>query len=172
MNRTYFMQTPRIGFSVWTAEDLPFAKLLWGDPKVTRYICASGVFREEDILARLQREILGQETYHIQYWPIFALETRELIGCCGLRPYSENVYEIGFHLRPQFWGQGYAMEAAGRVIDYAFHTLGAEKLFAGHNPGNTASRKVLSKLGFSYIGDEFYEPTGLYHPSYELKDDL
>ncbi len=45
----------------------------------------------------------------------------------------------------------------------------ADALFAGHNPHNTESAKVLRKLGFHYIGDEFYEPTGLYHPSYELK---
>lgn len=46
--------------------------------------------------------------------------------------------------------------------------LKVEKLFAGRNPQNTASKKKLNKLGFHYIGDEFYEPTGLYHPSYEL----
>ena len=54
------------------------------------------------------------------------------------------------------------------IIDYAFTVLKAKKLFAGHNPNNIASQKVLSKLGFSYVRDEFYEPTGLFHPSYEL----
>ena len=46
--------------------------------------------------------------------------------------------------------------------------LNATAIFAGHNPKNTASCYVLEKLGFQYIGDEYYEPTGLYHPSYEL----
>jgi len=46
--------------------------------------------------------------------------------------------------------------------------LDANGLFAGHNPNNTNSRKVLEKLGFTYVGDEFYEPTGLYHPSYKF----
>lgn len=64
---------------------------------------------------------------------------------------------------------GYAVEAARAVIDDAFSVLNADGLFAGHNPKNTASAKVLGKLGFEYIGGEFYEPTGLYHPSYELK---
>lgn len=88
---------------------------------------------------------------------------------CGLRPRSEGTYELGFHLRPKFWRQGYAVEAARAVIDHAFSTLHADGLFAGHNPKNTVSAKVLSIVGFEYIGDEFYEPTGLYHPSYELK---
>ena len=81
---------------------------------------------------------------------------------------AEDEYEIGFHLRPAYWRQGYAAECARAVIDYAFSTLEAKKLFAGHNPNNTASAKVLGKLGFAYIGDEFYAPTGLNHPSYEL----
>ena len=55
------------------------------------------------------------------------------------------------------------------LIEYAFCVLNAKKLFAGHNPDNSKSRKLLEKLGFTYIGDEYYEPTGLYHPSYELE---
>lgn len=169
MKRDFFIKTDRVGFSIWKLGDYELAELLWGDPFVTRYICASGKFSADDIAARLKKEIDNNDKYHVQYWPIFELETEELIGCCGLSPYKENTYEIGFHLRPKFWKQGYAKEAANAVIAYAFTVLHAEGLFAGHNPNNTASQKVLSKLGFNYIGDEFYEPTGLYHPSYELK---
>lgn len=56
------------------------------------------------------------------------------------------------------------------MIRYAFEERKADRLFAGHNPKNTASKWVLEKLGFQYTGDEYYEPTGLYHPSYILKD--
>ena len=51
---------------------------------------------------------------------------------------------------------------------FQFTALNTERLFAGHNPNNIASKKVLEKLCFQYIGDVFYEPTGLFHPSYEL----
>ena len=139
-----------------------------GMGSVNRYICSSGVFTHEDIEARLQSEIRNNEEYHVQYWPVFELSSDALIGCCGLRPRETGVYEIGFHLRPEYWGKGYAAEAANAVIRYAFSDLHAEKLFAGHNPENTASRHVLEKLGFRYIRNEYYGPTGLYHPSYEL----
>lgn len=168
MARDFFLKTNRIGFSEWKQDDISLAELLWGDANVTQFICASGQFSANDIANRLQKEIDYNAEYHVQYWPIFELNTNELVGCCGLRPYNESKYEIGFHLRPKFWRQGYAVEAANAVIDYAFNVLRAEGLFAGHNPNNVASKKVLAKLGFSYIGDEFYEPTGLYHPSYEL----
>lgn len=169
MERAYFMKTTRIGFSVWRAEDHPLALSLWGDPAVTRYICASGIFSPEDIARRLELEIANDAQYGVQYWPIFSLASGDFIGCCGLRPRSEDQYEIGFHLRPGFWGQGYAAEAARAVIAHAFDALHARSLFAGHNPHNAGSRKVLLKLGFAYTGDEFYAPTGLMHPSYELR---
>jgi RimJ/RimL family protein N-acetyltransferase len=88
----------------------------------------------------------------------------------GFRPYGkqERVYELGFHFRRAFWGQGLAAEAARAVISYGFGTLGAEALFAGHHPLNEASRRVLLKLGFIYAGTELYQPTGLMHPNYWL----
>jgi len=168
MTRSYFLKTDRTAFSTWQDGDITLAKLLWGNADVTKYICASGKFTASEIEARLNTEIYNNKKYNFQYWPFFEQKTDELIGCCGLRPHSENRLEIGFHLRPKFWGRGYAVEAASAVIGYAFTVLDTESLFAGHNPNNTASQKVLSKLGFKYIGDEFYKPTGLYHPSYQL----
>lgn len=168
MKRDYFLTTERIGFSKWQEDDIELARMLWGDPQVTRFICASGKFSEEDIINRLNKEIENDIHFHVEYWPIFDKISNELIGCCGLRPYKKNQYELGFHLRPKYWRQGYGSEAARAVIKYAYDILKADALFAGHHPNNKASSKVLVKLGFHYIGDEFYEPTGLYHPSYEL----
>ena len=172
MVKDFFLMTKRIGFSKWQKSDSKLAEILWGDPDVTRYICASGKFSADDISARLEKEISNEKEYHVQYWPIFELSSKDFIGCCGLRPYRKNKYEMGFHLRPQFWGKGYATEAAKAVIDYAFSVLKTEALFAGHNPNNIASSKILVKLGFRYIGNEFYAPTGLYHPSYELRQKI
>lgn len=168
MEREFFLTTERTGFSAWREEDIDLAQLLWGEPAVTRWICASGKFSADDIAGRLQKEIDTNRRFHVQYWPVFELASGELIGCCGLRPYASHKYELGFHLRSKFWRQGYAVEVASAVIRYAFTVLKADGLFAGHHPQNTASKRVLSKLGFHYIGDEFYGPTGLYHPSYEL----
>ena len=53
MNRDYFLQTKRIGFSKWTDAVLPLARQLWGDPDVTRLICASGRFTPREQRYRL-----------------------------------------------------------------------------------------------------------------------
>ncbi len=169
--RKYFLKTDRCGFSHWAKGDMPLAASLWGESEVTRYICASGVFSAKEIENRLHTEIYNFEKFGVQYFPFYSLESGELIGCCGLRPYKDGkkVYELGFHLRKEHWHKGYATEAAAAIISYAFDTLGATELKAGHNPNNIASGRVLSKLGFRYECDEFYEPTGLNHPLYSLR---
>lgn len=166
--RTYFLKTERIGFSNWTKEDLGLALSLWGDEEVARYICATGKLSEQDVLKRLSLEMENGARFHIQYWPIFSLEDGEFLGCCGLRPgdMDKGIFELGYHLKRSQWGKGYATEAAGAVIHYAFDALRAANLIAGHHPQNEGSGKVLAKLGFHRIEDAYYPPTGLYHAAY------
>jgi RimJ/RimL family protein N-acetyltransferase len=165
----YSLKTPRLGFRHWTKEDLPLAQALWGDPAVTRFV--GGPFSPEQVAQRLDREIASQKNYNLQYWPIFLLESGEHVGCAGMRIYNleEKIYALGFYLRPPFWGQGFSTEAGRAVITYAFDTLDASALFAGHHPENAASRKVLAKLGFQFTHKQLYPPTGLDHDSYLLK---
>lgn len=166
--RSYFMRTSRLGFSRWSAEDLALAVALWGDARVTRLI--GGPFPERWIRDRLALEIATESAVGFQYWPIFRLSDDAHVGCAGLRPVpgEDGVLELGFHLRPEQWGHGYATESARAVMVHAFTTLGAGVLVAGHHPENDASRHVLGRLGFRLTHQEFYPPTGLDHPSYAL----
>lgn len=166
--RDYFLRAGRLGFSLWSKKDLFEALELWGNPEVTKFISADGKMSEEQVHQRLIKEIETFDRHHIQYWPVYLLETNQNVGCCGLRPYDseKNILELGIHIKERFWGKGIALEACSTVIEYAFNTLGVEALFAGHNPKNKASAKLLKKLGFRYTHDEYYPPTGLQHPSY------
>ena len=144
--KDYFMKTDRIGFSTWKSDDIILAHKLWGEKNVTKFICSNGIFSEDDIKNRLSIEVSNMEKYNIQYCPIFNLSNEDLIGCCGLRPFDSdvNAYELGCHLREKYWGQGYALEGI---------------------------KKLLEKIdGIKYIGKKFYEPTGLYHPAYEIEN--
>ena len=164
----YFLKSARLGFRCWSAEDLPLAISLWGNPEVSRFL--GGPFSHEKIKEKLAREIALMDACRVQYWPIFLLASGEHVGCVGLQPYKldEKIYELGVHLRRAFWGQGLALEAGKAIISFAFESLGARKLFAGHHPENNASSSVLKKLGFQYIGEEFYPPTGVMEPAYLL----
>ena len=150
------------------SEDLPAARVLWGDLQVTRFF--GGPFSDEEIVQRLQRELSRMETLRFQYWPIFQLSDGDHLGCCGLRPFrlADAIHELGFHLRPKYWGQGLAVEGARAAIAFGFETIGATALSAGHHPENLSSKKVLYKLGFRYTYDEFFPALGIDIPYYLL----
>ena len=160
--------TKRLFFRHWRAEDLPLAFALWCDARVATFI--GGPLTQAQARLRLEEQLESQRQHGFQYWPIFLRDGGEHVGCCGLRPRNpeQRILEIGFHLRPEYWGKGYATEGARRVAEHAFSKLGARSLFAGHHPENLSSRRTLEKLGFRYSHDELYPPTGLRHPSYFL----
>ena len=160
--------TARLHFRWWRTDDLELARVLWGDPQVTRLIDARGALTAAQVRDRLHAEIATADAHGVQYWPIFDHKNEGHIGCAGLRPYDleRAIYEVGTQLCAAHWGRGLATEAARSVLAHAFDHLHAQAVFAGHNPANHASRHLLGKLGFRYTHDELYPPTGLMHPSY------
>jgi RimJ/RimL family protein N-acetyltransferase len=78
-----------------------------------------------------------------------------VIGCCGIEQSADGA-ELGYWLGVDFWGQGYATEAARAVIDHAFGELGCDALQAGARVSNSASRRVLEKCGFQWTGVGLY----------------
>ena len=165
------IETERLLITTWTDRDLEDACALWGDPKVMQFIDVRGGLNRDQVWEKLHQEIERQQKFGVQYWKLLLKETKKTTGCCGLRPYNlkNRIYEIGFHIMSAYWGKGYASEAANAVIRYAFDKMRAPKLFAGHNPRNSTSKAMMEKLGFKFVGEQFYEPTGLNHPSYELE---
>jgi len=164
----YFMKSERLGFRCWSLEDFPLARELWGDIEVTRFF--GGPFSNEEVRLRLEREIERMKVHNFQYWPIFMLSDNDYVGCCGLRPYASDstIPELGFHLRPKYWGRGLALEAARAVIQFAFGTVDAKGLAAGHHPENANSKRVMAMLGFHYTHDEFFAALGMNIPYYVL----
>jgi RimJ/RimL family protein N-acetyltransferase len=73
------------------------------------------------------------------------------IGCCGLHK-KEGAYNIGYWVARPFWRQGYASEAARRVIAFAFDDLGVDGLLADWHHDNGISGQILAKLGFKAAG--------------------
>ncbi|HEU0029636.1 MAG TPA: GNAT family N-acetyltransferase [Kofleriaceae bacterium] len=160
--------TARLAFRAWRADDLELARTLFGDARVSALV--GGPFDDAAIAARLAFELANQRDHGISYY-VTALHDGTVVGCCGLKPRdpAQRIFELGFYLRPMWWGQGLAVEAGRAVIAHAFDTLGAASLFAGHHPENHGSRRTLEKLGFAYTHDEHYPPTGLMHPGYERR---
>jgi [ribosomal protein S5]-alanine N-acetyltransferase len=77
-----------------------------------------------------------------------------LIGNCGIRKASDGATEgdIGYELAPWHWGHGYASEAARAIVAFGFDTLGLHRIWAECVADNTASARVLEKLGLQKEG--------------------
>lgn len=80
-------------------------------------------------------------------------DTDEPIGSVGLeinRPM--NKAELGYWIAVDFWGRGFATEAAAALTAYGFGRLNLHRIAACHFVGNDASKRVITKLGMAYEG--------------------
>ena len=76
-----------------------------------------------------------------------------LVGLVGLEHQDGGRFELGYWIGEPWWGQGFATEAAGAAVRFAFEALGADSLEAGWLFDNPASGRVLAKCGFVRTGE-------------------
>jgi len=78
------------------------------------------------------------------------------IGMVGIGWREPDLPELGYWLAVEHWGQGFGTEAARAAIDFCFEETTAEQLCAGARVANPASRNVLEKCGFQWVGVELH----------------
>lgn len=85
---------------------------------------------------------------------IFELKSKRHLGIAALQGFSKRnpVAELSFWVRADKHDKGYASEAGGLLIAYAFRREGVRRLYSRIDPSNRAGRKVIQKLGFRYEG--------------------
>jgi [ribosomal protein S5]-alanine N-acetyltransferase len=84
---------------------------------------------------------------------VFRHAAGSFVGRCGIHRWSldgQAETEIGYIVRSEAWGQGFATEIGAAVVDHAFSTLRLAALVGFTRPTNGRSRRVLEKLGFDY----------------------
>jgi len=118
----------------------------------------------EDTRAMLERVKRRWAEWGYSWWSFFELDTGALVGAGCIQHLGRdraNPHEIGWRLRRDRWGRGYASEAARTMAAFAFETLRAPLLTAVCQPANTASAHVMTKLGMHYRGMEHWYDTEL-----------
>ncbi len=87
-------------------------------------------------------------------WAITLKENGKMIGTCGFTSFdfSNDSAEMGYVLNPRFRGQGIAPEALRAVMNFGFENLGLHRAEAKFIEGNTASLRVMEKVGMSFEG--------------------
>ena len=103
-------------------------------------------YTEDDAFEFLGIAAIGWATGGDLLFAIVEKASGAYLGGCGVHP--AHGWEIGYWLGKPYWGQGYATEAAGRLLAYAFNQCAADRLTARWFHDNPASGRVLAKLGF------------------------
>lgn len=148
--------TARLNLRRFMPADAAALSLIWSDPEVYRYL----PFDEPRDVAQAERSIKSIEDHWDQYgygvWAVCDKTTGALLGYCGLR-YLEDVSatEVLYGYAKASWGQGIASEAAQAAVRFGFEQAGLKQLIALAHPENVASRRVMEKLGMSYMGRVF-----------------
>ena len=163
------LQTSRLILRNWKQNDIePFA-ILNSDPRVCEFL--PNVLSQEETLTSV---IKIQSHFKKHAFGLFAVElisTKTFIGFVGLKYFSFDSHftpsvELAWRLSWKNWGQGLATEAAQKVTQYGFETLGLPEILAITAKNNQGSRRVMEKLGmFTNEDENFLHPQLEYsHP--------
>ncbi|SIR97841.1 GNAT family N-acetyltransferase [Micromonospora avicenniae] len=150
-DREVELETERLLLRPWRVAEAVVQRELWAerDPRVPphRRIDADG----HPTVAELEDSIRTNQLWSTGLLAVERKATRDVIGCCGLVDSgrgSDGEPELAFELLRRVWRQGYATEASLAVLDWA-RSSGYERLWATVWDWNTASRRVLAKIGFT-----------------------
>ena len=126
-------------------------------------------FSAAEVQSWLDRQINRYRTDGFGLWAIVSRQTGQMMGQAGLtwQPVMDSrVLEVGYLLKKKFWHQGYAREAAGACLAYAFEKLNRDRVYAMIKADNEASKRVARSLGMRkektfwthyYSGEKLHE---------------
>jgi [ribosomal protein S5]-alanine N-acetyltransferase len=150
--------TARLRLRSFTRADAEAAHRVYGDPDVMRYIEAGRpAAAQEDSRAMIDAYIEHERIHGFSFYAVIEAETGVLVGDAGLyrRERDGREVELGYTLGREWWGLGYATEAARACLEIAFGRVGLDQVIALVIPDNRASIRVLEKVGMSRVGPRF-----------------
>ena len=162
------LETDRLLLRAPVRDDAEALAPMYADPEVMRYVGDGRTLSRTDTERSVRRMIERWEADGFGLFTTVRKHDGAVIGRVGLLVWNSETWEpttradgadvpteveVGYTLARDYWGQGYATEAAGAVRDYALRELGAERLIALIIRGNSASENVARKLGLEYERD-------------------
>ena len=147
------LETERLIMRMWRESDFePYAELC-ADPEVMRYLGGKVFDRTE--AWRQMASMIGH--WYLRGYGIWAVEEKDSgrlagrIGC--INPEGWPGFEVGWTLKREFWGKGYATEAGRRALEYGFNELDKPHIISLIHPENRASIRVAERLGETLEGN-------------------
>jgi RimJ/RimL family protein N-acetyltransferase len=157
------LETERLLLRTWDDADVdPYMNHL-NTPAVLRWL-GPPISRDAFVSVIAQTNAAQAELGHC-FWAVERRADRALIGFCGLKRVDASgtdltgEYEIGWRLREDAWGKGFAREAATASLRRAFEVHDAPRVVAFTLAGNRASWGLMERLGMNRREDlDFDDP--------------
>jgi ribosomal-protein-alanine N-acetyltransferase len=144
----------RVSLRPYRDDDADALLALYGDPVVTRWWSHEPWSNRQQAVEYLERMRRDRETAEFYPWAIASNVDDVLIGTAALyeidRTHRRGM--IGYSLTPSMQGHGYVHDALQLLIEFAWTILDLQRIEADTDPENTASRRLLERLGFTLEG--------------------
>jgi len=144
------LETPRLTLREFSPDDVDALARVLSDPETMRFYPVQ--FDRAAVEEWIARNCRRYSKDGHGLWAMVLKANGELIGDCGLTVQEvdgANEIEIGYHVRRDQWGQGFATEAARACRDFGFASLPVERLVSIIRPENRPSRRVAEKIGMT-----------------------
>lgn len=159
-----FLETPRMLFLNFEPQDYALIKDLDSDPDVVRFI-SNGVPSDDIEVKRAMEIFLTYNQKYEQklgYWKVINKKSKEFMGWFHFRPLKSNLddlenIELGYRLKKEFWGKGFATEGSQALIDLGLKNKMIKKFWAHAMFGNIGSINVMKKVGLTLEREDTYD---------------
>lgn len=150
---TSTLTTERLELVPFSGQHLDFLHDLWIDRDVRRYLWDDRIVSKQEVAEVIEFSRASFEAHGFGFWLLKRRDSGGPVGFAGLRHFGDNAeVEILYGLAPDHWRQGLVTEASRRVLRFAFEDTGLREVFAGADPPNVRSFKVMERLGFEHHG--------------------
>lgn len=142
---------------------------MWTSPEVRRFLFDGQVLQWSQTRAMIER---GRQLYEREgagLWVARCRRDQLAIGFAGFWYFREPPeLELVYGVAGQYWGQGYATEAAGAILAYGIDVLGLKRIVASTDAGNQASIRVMTKLGMRVTGRAYVNGVDTVYAEYRV----
>ena len=145
------LTTTRLTIRPFTPADLALLEELHRDVEIGRYM--GGIWTDAQIREALDRFVADQALFGHAKWAVH-LHDGTFAGRAGISVWEPTgELELGYVLKPEYWGQGLATEAARAIAEWAFANTGVTHIIAFTDPQNFGSQRVLERIGMTRLPD-------------------
>ena len=159
-NHAFEILTQHLKLRIFNKTDFPALFKILTEPGIAKYYPRITPPDEASIRQSIEHNLHNWQEFGYTKWAVILRTTNQLIGRCGLDLLTDtNEIELGYVLGHNYWGKGYATEAARASLDYGFNQLKLKEIIGLTHPENHTSQRVLLKAGMKFRGD--FEYSGL-----------